>query len=216
MSKLKTMSAVLVAATTLTLASAGNAQAAIINSVSASTNMGGIGIANLTNNSGLSSNSLTATHADANPLFSPTNSWTSAVGTTTGNVDFNLGGMFNLAKMSVWNASGLAEDTGIKSVDIYTSQDNMTFSFLKNYVFTQGGNAAQSVALNAVASFVRFSIASNYVSGRFSPGVLSTGFSEAKFDGEKVPTPALLPGLAGMGIAAFRKRRDKAAKTVAA
>jgi hypothetical protein len=218
MSKLKTMSAVLVAATTLTLASVGNAQAAVITGVTTTTNMGGIGLNRIADNSGLSvPNSLTATHANA---VAGVNSWTSSIGLPgilTGNVDFNLGGIYKLNTMSVWNANStgllanLVRNTGIQSVNILTSLDGTTFTALKNQVFAKGENNAQSVALDLVqAKFVRFNIASNYGS------ILSTGFSGAKFDGTAVPTPALLPGLAGMGIAAFRKRRDKAAKTVAA
>jgi hypothetical protein len=75
----------------LALALATPARAGYISGVTASTDMGtqgGSDIANIVNGSGLSSLSLTATHATATAL----NSWLSAIFVLTGQVTFDLHG----------------------------------------------------------------------------------------------------------------------------
>lgn len=53
----------------------------------------------------------------------------------------------------------------------------------------------------------------------FKPGVSSPSGSTFSADitaGEEIPTPALLPGLVGMGVAALRKRKSEEEETVEA
>jgi hypothetical protein len=81
-------------------------------------------------------------------------------------------------------------------------------------VFNQGANSSasqspQTIALNAVAKYVRFTITSNYGNDE------GTSLSEVKFNSAAIPTPALLPGLVGLGMTALRKRREKGADVAA-
>ena len=196
----------------LALALATPAPAGYITGVSATTNMGnltGFDIAHIVDGSGLSSLSLTATHATVTAL----NSWDSAVGTLTGQVTFDLHGTFTLVGMSVWNFN--ANNTvGVQGVGVSTSTDGVTFTPLAGgpTTFAQGASVAseppQQFAFGAVvADFVRFDILSNY-------GIINTGLSEVGFDGTLVPTavpvpPTLLLGLVGAGCVA-RLRREPA------
>ena len=155
--------------------------------------------------------SLTAIHARTNP----SNSWASTSGTTTGTINFNLGGQYNLAGFSVWNFNG-NNAIGTKDVNISTSLDNISYTALNGAPtqFAIGAFAApespeQFAFAPTLAQYVRFNILSNY-GNSFN----TTGLSEVQFDGTPataVPTPALLPGLIGLGVAALRKRKAEAA-----
>ena len=85
--------------------------------VTATTNMGsgfGTNLQNTVNGVGLSLLSLMATHAGT----IPTNSWVSSAGVLTGQITFNLGGLFSVDSFSFWNQNdggpGLAGSTGIQ------------------------------------------------------------------------------------------------------
>lgn len=197
-------------AATLTLVPTGNAHAALITGVTASTNMGsdsGTNIQNTVNGVGLPGDtpSLTGIHAVA----TPSNSWASRSGTTTGNIDFNLNNLFNLNGFSFWNFSA-DNASGIQNVNILASTDGITYTPISGAptqfaigAFADPTPAQQYSFAPVLAQYVRFSVLSNY-------GGASAGFNEVQFDGTPIPTPALLPGLIGMGVAALRKRRADA------
>lgn len=190
------------------------AHAALVNGVTASTDMGAAyitDIRNTVNGVGLSSLDLNATHAPT----SPRNSWVADFGRTTGTITFNLHALYNLAGFSFWNQNaggpGPIGTTGIKGVTVQTSTNGINFSDLLGGP-TQFSQVASSFSLPekfsfapTSASIVRFLVNSNW--GDSS----TTGFAEVQFDGKPtataVPTPALLPGLIGMGVAALRKRK---------
>jgi hypothetical protein len=196
----------------LALALATPARAGFITGVTASTNMGGDAeIAHIVDGSGLSSLSLTATHAAA----ATSNSWTSALDTLTGQVTFDLHGAYTLVGMSVWNFNSLSL-AGVQGVSVSTSTDGVTFTPMAGgpTTFAQGANGASEAPQQftfgpVVADFVRFNITSNY-------GItFGTGLSEVAFDGTAVTTgvpapPTLLLGLVGAGVtgvARLRRRR---------
>jgi hypothetical protein len=229
MSTLKKMSAVLLAATTISLASVGQAQAAIISGVTVSTDMGGYqddpgdpidNINNIINGTGLpgSTPALSGQHAISNT----TNAWASNVNKKTGVIDFVLGGQYAIKNINVWNLSGSTPYravSGVKDVEVSTSQDGVNYSIFSGITqFAAGPNPAGPVTAQSfnlvtpfstggvLAQFVRFKVLSNYNS------LVATGLSEVQFDGtlsQAIPTPALLPGLVGLGMAAARKRRAK-------
>jgi hypothetical protein len=200
----------------LALALATPAPAGYITGVTASTNMGTAGgdIAHIVDGSGLSSLSLTATHATATAL----NSWDSAVGTLTGQVTFDLPGTFTLVGMSVWNFNA-NNIFGVQGVSVSTSTDGVTFTPLLGgpTTFAQGAIAApeppqQFTFGPVVADFVRFDITSNY-------GGAATGLSEVGFDGTLVTTavpapPTLLLGLVGSGCAGVARLRRRGRSTM--
>jgi hypothetical protein len=158
-------------------------------------------IAHIVDGSGLSSLSLTATHAAADS----SNSWTSAFGTVTGQVNFDLHGAYTLVGMSVWNYNDNGF-LGVQGVSVSTSTDGVTFTPLAGgpTTFAMGAffspEPPQQFTFGpVVAHFVRFDITSNYGSLNL------TGLSEVGFDGTltAVPVPpTLLLGLVGAGCVA--------------
>ena len=189
------------------------ARAGYITGVTASTNMGTIGgsnIAHIVDGSGLSSQSLTATHDTGNTFD---NAWASASGTVTGQVNFDLHGSYSLVGMSVWNfnANNMA---GVQGVSVSTSTDGMTFTSLAGgpTMFAEGPLSstenAQQFTFLVTAAFVRFNITSNY---GFST---NTALSEVAFDGTAVTTgvpapPTLLLGLVGAGVTGVARLRRR-------
>ena len=173
-----------------------------ISTVTATTTMGsgfGTNLANTVNGVGLSSLSLTATHEGTTPA----NSWVSLAPATTGQVTFNLGGLFPVDGFSFWNQNGggpgAAGSTGIQGVNILSSTDGSTFVPIPGAptIFTQqpGTTAVppQFITFPTVtATHFRFNILSNW-------GDAQTGFGEVGFNA--VPEPAagalLLVGVAG-------------------
>jgi hypothetical protein len=177
----------------------------LVSAVSASTDMGsgfGTQLINTINGNGLSSLSLTATHAGT----IPSNSWVS-LGSGPGQVTFDLGGTFSINGFSFWNQNGggpgAGGSAGIQNVTVLRSTDGINFVPIPGAptVFAQQpgtANVAPEIfAFAAVsASHIRFQIASNW-------GFAQTGFAEVQFSA--VPAPA-----AAMVLAAgllFRRRR---------
>jgi hypothetical protein len=185
----------------LALALATPARAGYITGVTATTDMGNgltTDIAHIVDGSGLSSLSLTASHAVA----SSSNAWVSA-GNVTGQVNFDLHGAYTLVGMSVWNFNGL-NIFGVQGVSVSTSTDGVTFTPLAGgpTTFAIGVNDASESPQQftfgpVVADFVRFNITSNY-------GGQDSGLSEVGFDGTPVTPavpapPTLLLALVGVG-----------------
>jgi hypothetical protein len=204
-------------AAALALVPTSNAHAALITGVTASSNMGafssGVDIQNTVNGAGLPGNTpnLIGNHA----VGTSDDVWVSQILTTTGTIDFNLNGSYNLAGLSFWNFNTFTS-YGIKDVLIQVSTDGFNFATVSGaptqFAIADGfvPTAPQQVAFAPVlANYVRFSVLSNY------GNEFGTGFAEVQFDGTPVtpiPTPALLPGLIGMGVAALRQRKTAAAE----
>jgi hypothetical protein len=199
----------------LALALATHARAAFITGVTASTNMGsgaGSDIAHIVDGSGLSSQSLTATHAAG----LQSTSWLSNIDTLTGQVTFDLHGAYTLVGMSVWNFNAL-NTNGVQGVNVSTSTDGVTFTTLSGgpTTFAKGANLASEAPQQftfgpVVADFVRFNITSNYGS------LINTGLSEVAFNSTAVPTgvpapPTLLLGLVAVGVTGVARLRRRGA-----
>jgi hypothetical protein len=227
MSALKKMSAVLVAATAMSLAPMGQAQAALITGVSVSTNMNTTSssiLNNIVNGNGLPLNTpaLTGQHANS----SVSNAWVSASNSVNRQINFTFDGQYAVTKINVWNLIGTGNtnqfrsDGGVKDVVVSTSQDGINYGVFSGITqFAQGTFNPESFSLvtanstgGVLAKFIRFTLTNNYGDTN------RIGLSEVQFDGvltQAIPTPALLPGLVGLGMAAARKRRAKG-KTIAA
>lgn len=184
------------------------AHAAYITGITATTSMGSVSTANIshiTDGSGLSALSLSATHATATMA----NVW---VGNgTSGTVTFDLHGAYVLTDLALWNLNG--DNTfGVKNVQISTSMDGSVFSALVGGP-TQFATApfaapetAQLFSLGPLtAAYVRFNISSNWGAPSW------TGLSEVGFDGTPaasgIPEPTSL-ALFGIGAVAFATRRQ--------
>jgi hypothetical protein len=173
-------------------------------------------IQNTVDGAGLSGNTpaLTGLHAIANG----TNSWLSA--SVTGNIDFNLNGLYNLNGFSFWNYNNSFISGGIKGVSILTSTDGFAYTSLTGAPtqFFQGVNASESPEIftfssPTTASYVRFTVTSNY-------GFPVTGFSEVQFD-SAVATPVPFDfdpslGVVSLGVVfginKWRKNRSNSVK----
>ena len=184
--------------------------AALISGVTVTSDMGTFNnglysLENLTNGSGLSSLSETATHDDQFP-----NMWISNTDTTTGTITFNLGNLYSVDSAFVWNYNdeccGL--ERGVREMTVETSEDGISFhSLLESVTLSQGtGELILADALNladVTTRFIRFNILSNYGAPDY------TGLSEVQFEGElaSVPTPVPEPEmgitLLGLGAMAF-------------
>jgi hypothetical protein len=201
----------------LALALTTSAPAGYITGVTATTTMGlaSGNIAHIVDGSGLSSLSLTATHAVVDNPNS--NSWLSSPALPVGLVTFDLHGAYTLVGMSVWNWNFTSFDQ-VQGVGVSTSTDGVTFTPLAGgpTTFAQGALGAapeppqQFTFGPVVADFVRFDILSNY------GGAFGTGLSEVGFDGTPVTPavpapPTLLLGLVGAGCVARLRRKPAGA-----
>lgn len=189
---------------------AGNAQAAYISGVTATTTITPDELSNIshiTDGSGLSSQSFAATHAAA----TPSTVW--AGSGTSGSVDFNLHGTYSLGGLAVWNFNGV-NTVGVKDVAIFTSLDGSNYSLLSGAPtqFAIGAYGASETAEQftfspVTAAYVRFNITSNWGNSG------AVGLSEVGFDGgapsSSVPAPSAL-ALFGIGAAAAVVRRRRA------
>lgn len=184
--------------------------AALITGVTATTDMGTFpnglySLENLTNGSGLSSFSETATHDDQFP-----NMWISNTDITTGTLTFNLGDLYSVNSAFVWNYNdeccGL--DRGVREMTVETSEDGINFNnLLGSVILSQGtGELIFADALNladVTTKYIRFNILSNYGASDY------TGLSEVQFEGELAPVPTPVPepetgiGLFGLGAVAL-------------
>ncbi|GEA26261.1 hypothetical protein MiAbW_00811 [Microcystis aeruginosa NIES-4325] len=200
----------------LMLGVAQNAQAApaLIPDITASTNMGNSllfpGIVETVNGDGLPGNnpSLTGNHN----LSAGGNAWISALGSSTGNITFNLGRAYSLEGFSFWNLSGfLVRNLGINGVTVQSSTNGTTWTTIPGAPtsFARGNLLIQPPQVFSfspvTASSVRFVVNSNFQS---LPGFLrSTGFSEVQFKGTPIPEPSSLLALLAVGLAGVGLRK---------
>lgn len=188
-----------------------SASAALISPIAATTTMGSGSATNLINTingDGLSSLSLTASHDATTPL----NSWVSGGGVLTGEITFDLGGVFSIQGFSFWNQNdggpGVLGAPGIQDVVVSSSLDNINFTPVLGSptTFAQESNlvsSAQQFSFTAVdAGFVKFTVLSNHGDPN------QTGFAEVQFDqAVSVPDGSSTLALFGtllLGFAAVR------------
>jgi hypothetical protein len=201
------------------LAAASEARADRISGVTVTTNMGagfGTNIINTVNGVGLSSPSLTATHA----ATIPSNSWVSSPSVLTGQITFNLGGLFSVDSFSFWNQNGggpgLAGSTGIQNVQVLVSTNGIDFTPLPGGPsafarVTGTANLPPQIFVFSVvnATHFRFNVLSNY-GDPFNTGFGEVGFNSVPSAVIPEPTTMVLFGTGLAGVAAqVRRRRRK-------
>lgn len=212
--------AVIAAAATLALP----AYAAIITPVSVTASStqthGGYYFAeNLINGSGLSDDGL----HDRNFR----NMWMTQLGVATAELVFNLGSVYQLASTDIWQFNYAdpypanpytinTVDRGVKDFRILTSLDGIDFTEVFNGTLARANGdpvAAQTIALNGSAQFVKFDILSNYAEGTiYDP--YASGLSEVRFNAAAVPEPAtwaMMIGGLGLVGASMRRRARRVA-----
>ena len=199
------------------LATASEARADRISGVTVTTNMGagfGTNIINTVNGVGLSSPTLTATHAAS----LPPNSWVSSPSVLTGQITFNLGGLFSVDSFSFWNQNGggpgVAGSTGIQGVQVLFSTNGVAFTplpggpsvFARATGFTSPPQIFSFTAVNA--THFRFNVLSNY-GDPFQTGFAEVGFNSVPSAVIPEPATMILLGTGLAGIAAKVRRRRK-------
>lgn len=177
--------------------------------VTATTDMGsgfGTSLGNTLNGVGLSALTLTATHT----ATLPSNSWVSAFGVLTGNVTFNLGGLYVVDSFSFWNQNGggpgAAGSTGIQGVEVLTSTDGVSFASLAGgpsvFARVSGSSGPPQIFIFAPVSATqfRFHILSDY------GDTAETGFAEVGFNNVPEPSTTALLALIAVALVYLRRR----------
>ena len=150
-----------------------------------------------------------ATYAAINPShasFDTTNAWASAAGVFSGVIDYDLGALYAINQVALWNQDGGALQ-GINSFDILTS-DNSSFTGAVNVGSFNASDAStlmQTFALApSVGQYLRLQINSNY------GGTCCVTLGEIAADVDTVPEPGTLAllGLGLVGFAASRRRQQ--------
>lgn len=158
-------------------------------------------------------------HALANPVNSISNSWLTARGDTEWRIIFDLGAVYDLSLLHIWNFnySG-ATGSGAQDVGILTSVDLAGWSAPWDVVFEEapGSDGYEGFTIDAAglapARYIQFDIASNFGSLFLNQsGYNLVGLSEVQFYGTPVPEPSSLlllgAGLAGVALAGRARRR---------
>jgi len=130
-----------------------------------------------------------------------------AVPVTSGSITFDLGGLYDLDGMAIWNFNGFNQD-GVKDVIVLGSTDGINFTLIDGAPtqFAIGADGAPELAelfsFSRTASFVRFDVLSAY-------GNFDFGLNEVMFTGTPVvPEPSgVALSLSGMVILLARVRR---------
>lgn len=138
-------------------------------------------------------------------------------GVTSGNIDFNLGGIFSVSSLLLWNE----DSQGIRDFQLFAS-NTASFSTSTNLgTFVGADNvkdvnySAQRVNFTTVnAQYIRFAIANAYPDP--TTGLISVGVGEVAFGVNDVVTPPVpfefspAVGVAALGVVFAAKKFLKA------
>ena len=196
----KSVLVVLVYAAVVILAQAAHAD--LITGVTASASSALLSVENTVNNSGLT--------GDMHINFGPGSMWLSELNEEAdGWIEFDLGAVYALGKMHVWNYNGfLLTGAGMKNVVIKLSTNGSDWTSLPpTFAQASGSNdyTGFDVPLNSTsARYVKIESNSNHASGFLSSTAI--GLSEVQF--HSLPEPATMVLLAlGGGWAIIRRRK---------
>ena len=143
------------------------------------------------------------THAE----FAISNAWASAEGVARGTIDYDLGGVYSIARLALWNQDdGLLQ--GVGSFDIFTATDSkfLTGINVGSFTATDTSRAAQIFVLSiSEGQYLRLQINSN------NGSECCTTIGELAFDvstTNAVPEPSILAILA-LGLTILARRVDR-------
>ena len=169
--------------------------------------------ANIINQSGIPAFASGVTDFDTYMAGSPThavfggsNAWSSVEDVVTGDLDFDLGGLFQIGKVALWNQAAASQD--INGFTILTA-DNAGFigaTDVGSFNASDANRIGQVFDIaDSIGRYVRLRITSNHGSARFTTlGEFAVDVSDAP---PPVPLPASLPLLGGALVAAAGLRR---------
>lgn len=158
-------------------------------------------------------------HALAYPANGISNSWLTARGDTEWRIIFDLGAVYDLSLLHIWNFNYWgATNSGAQDVGILTSVDLAGWSAPWDVVFEKatGSDGYEGFTIDAAglapARYIQFDIASNFGTLFLGQnGYNLVGLSEVQFYGTPVPEPSSLlllgAGLAGVALVGRARRR---------
>ena len=150
-----------------------------------------------------------------------TNMWMTDLGVDAATLTFDLGGLYKLAGLTVWNYNfGVEEyastlDRAANAFTLAISTDGVTYTDILADNFSRGTGkllAGESFGLSGAARFVRLNLTGNHQSDPATYGYSPVGLSEVRFEGSAVPEPATWAmmiigfGAAGSAVRAARRR----------
>lgn len=147
------------------------------------------------------------------------NMWMTDLGVDAASLTFDLGGLYSLSGLTVWNYNFGVEhfastlDRAAKAFTLQISTDGVTFADALAGQFTRGTGellAGETFGLAGEARYVRLNLSGNHQQYPQYYGYAPVGLSEVRFMGSAVPEPAtwamMITGFALAG-AALRRRR---------
>lgn len=212
----------ILAAAALTLAASGASAATIIGAVSAtaSNTTPGFGIGHTIDQSGLSVNYVSGvtdfdTYIGLSPMhsLSASTEWFGALGSTSATVEYDLGAVFSIDRLALWNEESSGFGTGLISV----STDGITYSNLTTInPFDNPLADYPAEVFGFAATSLRYFRMELSGCPQIDPGSYnSCAIGEVAFaTAAAVPVPASLPLLVG-ALGAFGFLRRKRNKSVA-
>jgi len=151
------------------------------------------------------------------------NMWMTDLSVDKATLTFDLGGLYKLSSIDVWNYNfGKEEwvstlDRAAKAFTLAISTDGVNFTEVLAGEFARGTGellAAETFGLSGTARYVQLGLSGNHQSQPETYGYSPLGLSEVRFAGSAVPEPATWAMMiAGFGLVggAIRARRGAAA-----
>ena len=151
------------------------------------------------------------------------NMWMTDLSTDQATLTFDLGGLYKLSSIDVWNYNFGEEvfastlDRAAKAFTLAISTDGVTYTEILAGEFARGTGellGAETFGLSGAARFVQLNLSGNHQQLPEYYGYSPLGLSEVRFAGSAVPEPATWAMMiAGFGLAgsAIRARRGAAA-----
>ena len=148
------------------------------------------------------------------------NMWMTDLGVDAATLTFDLGGLYKLDGLKVWNYNfGVQEyastlDRAANAFTLAISTDGVTYTDILADSLSRGTGqllAGETFGLSGAARFVRLNLTGNHQSDPATYGYSPVGLSEVRFEGSAVPEPAtwamMIIGFGAVGSMVRTSRR---------